>query len=74
LYSVQEGQVLWIGLVRETIGECPRYGNFQAGSCSVNSVGGILRPASTSPTRIPASVSRLAAHPPVAPEPTTTAS
>src|SRR5712675_777561 len=42
--------------------------------CSVNSLGEILRPASTSATCKPASARRLAAHPPVAPEHTTTAS
>src|SRR5258708_22892348 len=42
--------------------------------CWVNSLGEILRPASTSATCKPASARRLAAHPPVAPEPTTTAS
>src|SRR5579862_7855821 len=42
--------------------------------CSVNSLGETLRPASSSATFKPASARRLAAHPPVAPEPTTTAS
>src|SRR5215831_6694042 len=42
--------------------------------CSVNSVGETARPASSSATLSPASDSRLAAQPPVAPEPTITAS
>src|ERR1700691_2490503 len=42
--------------------------------CSVNSLGEMLRPASSSATFRPASASRLAAQPPVAPEPTTMAS
>src|SRR5438270_6309132 len=42
--------------------------------CSVNSLGDTFRPASRSATFIPASDSRFAAHPPVAPDPTTMAS
>src|SRR5882757_10804875 len=42
--------------------------------CSVNSFGAPARPASTKATFSPASERRLAAQPPVAPEPTTIAS
>src|SRR5882762_9437643 len=42
--------------------------------CSVNSFGLTARPASSNATFSPASESCLAAHPPVAPDPTTTAS
>src|SRR5580700_2155851 len=55
-------------------GDWPRYGNCQDCVCSEKSLGVIFGPASSIATFQPASVSRLAAQPPVAPEPTTTAS
>src|ERR1700683_4990335 len=56
------------------VGDWPRYGICHGCMCSVKSLGVILGPASSRATRQPASVSRFAAQPPVAPEPTTTAS
>src|SRR5258707_13881570 len=63
-----------MGRVRIISGVCPRYFRLNGGMCSVTSFGVTARPASTNATFSPASERRLAAQPPVAPEPTTIAS
>src|SRR5713101_4356326 len=63
-----------MGRSSRILGESPRYCSCHDGLCSVKSLGVIFLPASSNATRMPAAVSFLAAHPPVAPEPTTIAS
>src|ERR1700704_5856803 len=63
-----------MGRVRIASGEWLRYFSWYDGMCSVNSLGVTALPASSNATFIPASESRFAAQPPVAPEPTTIAS
>src|SRR6185503_7187372 len=57
-----------------TSGARLRYGAMKSALCSVKLASDCGRPASTSATLTPASDRRLAAHPPEAPEPTTSTS